>query len=78
MNPAVVRLLEELELTPLLAADAATPLEELQIDSLRTLELVACFETEFGVEVPDELLVALVDAGDLLRFLDVRSDSATS
>ena len=74
MNRQMETLLEDLDLADVVTVDATTPLSSIAVDSLRVVELVGRLEDELAVEVPDELLAALVTVGDLRRLLEVRSD----
>lgn len=43
--------------------------ENLGIDSMSTMDLLAKVEDEFGIEVPDEQLSMIVSIEDLVRFI---------
>jgi acyl carrier protein len=63
---------KDLDLAPeRLAPDAR--LEDLDIDSLRLIEILFSVEDEFGITVPtgaDELRARLVTVGDLAAYID--------
>ncbi|MFM8559008.1 MAG: acyl carrier protein [bacterium] len=48
-------------------------IEDLNADSLDTVELVMALEVEFGVEIPDEDADKLKSVGDALNYLKQRS-----
>ncbi|MFM7231874.1 MAG: acyl carrier protein [bacterium] len=48
-------------------------IEDLNADSLDTVELVMALEEEFGVEIPDEDADKLKSVGDALNYLKQRS-----
>ena len=48
-------------------------IEDLGADSLDTVELVMAFEEEFGVEVPDEDAEKLQSVGDVIKYIEERS-----
>ncbi len=58
-------------------ADQVTPqalfIEDLGADSLDTVELVMAFEEEFGVEVPDEDAEKLLTVGDVIKYIEEKS-----
>jgi acyl carrier protein len=51
----------------------ASFIEDLGADSLDTVELVMAFEEEFGVEVPDEDAEKLQSVGDVIKYIEERS-----
>ena len=51
----------------------ASFIEDLGADSLDTVELVMAFEEEFGVEVPDEDAEKLQTVGDVVKYIEERS-----
>lgn len=59
---------EESEVTP-----EASFTNDLGADSLDTVELVMAFEEEFGVEVPDEDAEKLQSVGDVIKYIEERS-----
>lgn len=48
---------------------SASFIEDLDADSLDTVELVMAFEEEFGVEIPDDAAEKIVTVGDAVSFL---------
>ena len=44
-------------------------IEDLNADSLDTVELVMAFEEEFGLEIPDEDAEKITTVGDALRYI---------
>jgi acyl carrier protein len=62
------------------SAEQVTPtarfIEDLNADSLDTVELIMAFEEEFGVEVPDEEAEKLLSVGDVIRYIEEKSESA--
>ncbi|MGI8603898.1 MAG: acyl carrier protein [Verrucomicrobiales bacterium] len=48
-------------------------IEDLGADSLDTVELVMAFEEEFGIEVPDEEAEKLLTVGDVVRYIEDRT-----
>jgi acyl carrier protein len=45
-------------------------IEDLNADSLDTVELVMAFEEEFGVVLPDETLEGITTVGDLIAVVE--------
>lgn len=48
---------------------SASFIEDLDADSLDTVELVMAFEEEFSVEIPDDAAEKIVTVGDAVSFL---------
>jgi acyl carrier protein len=48
---------------------SASFIEDLDADSLDTVELVMAFEEEFNVEIPDDVAEKIVTVGDAVSFL---------
>jgi len=48
---------------------SASFIEDLDADSLDTVELVMAFEEEFSVEIPDDEAEKIVTVGDAVSFL---------
>jgi acyl carrier protein len=44
-------------------------IEDLNADSLDTVELVMAFEEEFGLEIPDEDAEKIISVGDAIRYI---------
>ncbi|HEY5724395.1 MAG TPA: acyl carrier protein [Methylomirabilota bacterium] len=44
-------------------------IEDLNADSLDTVELVMAFEEEFGLEIPDEDAEKITTVGDAIRYI---------
>lgn len=61
-------------------AEQVTPtarfIEDLNADSLDTVELIMAFEEEFGIEVPDEEAEKLQSVGDVIRYIEEKADAA--
>ena len=62
---------EENEVTP-----EASITEDLGADSLDQVELVMAFETEFGIDIPDEEAEKIKTVGDAVTKIDSSSASA--
>ena len=45
-------------------------IDDLDADSLDTVELVMALEEEFGIQVPDEEAEKLASVGDVIRFIE--------
>ena len=60
------------------SADEVTPeasfIEDLGADSLDIVELVMAFEEEFSVEVPDEDAEKLQTVGDVVKYIEEKSN----
>jgi len=52
---------------------AASFIEDLGADSLDTVELVMAFEEEFNVEVPDEDAEKLLTVGDVVKYIEEKT-----
>ncbi len=48
-------------------------IDDLNADSLDTVELVMAFEEEFGVEIPDDAAETIQTVGDAINFLKSKS-----
>ena len=46
------------------------PEEDVDADSLDTVELVMAFEEEFGVEIPDDAADSILTVGDAVKFIE--------
>jgi acyl carrier protein len=66
-------IVEQLGVNPEQVTPAASFIEDLGADSLDTVELVMAFEEEFGVEVPDEDAEKLQTVGDVVKYIEERS-----
>ena len=66
-------IVEQLGVNPEQVTSAASFIEDLGADSLDTVELVMAFEEEFGVEVPDEDAEKLQTVGDVVKYIEERS-----
>ena len=59
-------------------ADQVTPeakfIEDLSADSLDTVELVMALEEAFGQEIPDEEAEKLQSVGDVIKYIEEKSD----
>lgn len=65
---------EQLGVTPEQVTLEAKFIEDLGADSLDTVELVMAFEEEFSVEVPDEEAEKLQSVGDVVRYVEEKSE----
>jgi acyl carrier protein len=66
-------IVEQLGVNPEQVTPTASFIEDLGADSLDTVELVMAFEEEFGVEVPDEDAEKLQAVGDVVKYIEERS-----
>ncbi len=62
---------EENEVTP-----EASITDDLGADSLDQVELVMAFETEFGIDIPDEEAEKIKTVGDAVAKIDAVADTA--
>ena len=62
---------EEAEVTP-----EASITDDLGADSLDQVELVMAFETEFGIDIPDEEAEKIKTVGDAVAKIDASTASA--
>ncbi|MBE6187636.1 MAG: acyl carrier protein [Alistipes sp.] len=60
---------KESEVTP-----EATFTGDLGADSLDSVELMMDFESEFGVEIPQEVAETMQSVGDVLNYLEAHKD----
>ena len=65
---------EQLGATPEQVTSEAKFIEDLGADSLDTVELVMAFEEEFSIEVPDEEAEKLQTVGDVVRYVEDKSE----
>ncbi len=49
--------------------EKASFMDDLEADSLDTVELVMAFEEEFGVEIPDDAAEKIQTVGDAIKFI---------
>ena len=68
-------IVEQLQVTPEQVTPSASFTEDLGADSLDTVELVMAFEEEFGVSVPDEDSETLKTVGDVIKYIEEKSQS---
>ena len=66
-------IVEQLGVNPEQVTPTASFIEDLGADSLDTVELVMAVEEEFGVEVPDEDAEKLQTVGDVVKYIEERS-----
>ena len=50
--------------------ETANFIDDLDADSLDTVELVMAFEEEFGVEIPDDAAEKISTVGDATKFIE--------
>lgn len=48
--------------------------DDLGLSSLEVINIVAAFEDEFGVEVPDRVIPTLRTVGDIVQFLEENAE----
>ncbi len=69
-------IVEQLGVNPEQVTPTARFIEDLNADSLDTVELIMAFEEEFGVEVPDEEAEKLQSVGEVIRYIEEKSEAA--
>jgi acyl carrier protein len=67
-------IVEQLGVNPDQVTPEAKFIEDLGADSLDTVELVMAFEEEFGAEIPDEDAEKLQTVGDVIKYIEERSE----
>ncbi|MDX2227137.1 MAG: acyl carrier protein [Verrucomicrobiae bacterium] len=67
-------IVEQLGVTPEQVKPEASFIDDLSADSLDTVELVMAFEEEFGVEVPDEDAEKLQSVGDVIKYIEEKTE----
>ena len=67
-------IVEQLGVNPDQVTPEAKFIEDLGADSLDTVELVMAFEEEFGAEIPDEDAEKLQTVGDVVKYIEERSE----
>ena len=67
-------IVEQLGVNPEQVTPTAKFIEDLGADSLDTVELVMAFEEEFNVEVPDEDAEKLQSVGDVIRYIEDKTE----
>ena len=67
-------IVEQLGVNPEQVTPQASFIEDLGADSLDIVELVMAFEEEFGVEVPDEDAEKLQTVGDVIKYIEEKSN----
>ena len=60
---------EEIEIT----RDSAL-VDDLALSSLEVINIVAAFEDEFGIEVPDRVIPTLRTVGDIVDYLEENAE----
>ena len=53
--------------------EGASFIDDLDADSLDTVELVMAFEEEFGVEIPDDAAENIQTVGDAVKFIEANN-----
>ena len=53
--------------------ESASFIDDLEADSLDTVELTMSFEEEFGVEIPDDAAETIQTVGDAIKFITEKS-----
>ena len=48
--------------------------EDLGLNSLEVINIVAAFEDEFGIELPDRVIPTLRTVGDIVRYLEENAE----
>ena len=56
-----------------ITADSAL-VDDLGLSSLEVINIVAAFEDEFGIEVPDRVIPTLRTVGDIVNFLEENAE----
>jgi acyl carrier protein len=59
-------------LTKSKVTEKASFIDDLDADSLDTVELVMAFEEEFGVEIPDDAAEKILTVGDAIKYLEAK------
>src|SRR5438132_3644689 len=67
-------IVEQLGVNPEQVTPTASFIEDLGADSLDIVELVMAFEEEFSVEVPDEDAEKLQTVGDVMKYIEEKSN----
>ena len=68
-------IVEQLGVNPEQVTPNASFIEDLGADSLDIVELVMAFEEEFSVEVPDEDAEKLQTVGDVVKYIEEKSNN---
>ena len=66
-------IVEQLGVNPEQVTETASFIQDLNADSLDTVELVMAFEEEFNVEVPDEDAEKLQTVGDVVKYIEEKT-----
>lgn len=53
--------------------ESANFIDDLEADSLDTVELVMAFEEEFGIEIPDNIAETILTVGDAVKHISENS-----
>ena len=69
-------IVEQLGVNPEQVTPTASFIEDLGADSLDTVELVMAFEEEFSIEVPDEDAEKLQTVGDVIKYVEEKSQKS--
>jgi len=67
-------IVEQLGVNPEQVTETASFIQDLNADSLDTVELVMAFEEEFNVEVPDEDAEKLQTVGDVVKYIEEKTN----
>ena len=57
--------------------DTASFVDDLDADSLDTVELVMALEEEFGIEIPDEDAEKMTSVGESIRYIDEKATKSS-
>ena len=60
---------EQLDVSVDKVTDDARFIEDLGADSLAVVEIVLSFETEFGIDIPDEVTSEMHTVGDVIAYI---------
>jgi len=61
---------EQLQMDPASITENSRLIEDLRADSANVMVMILELETEFGIEVEDEVILNLKTVGDVVKYID--------
>ena len=71
MKDEVINLIAEtLDVNPKKISEKTNLVKDLEVESLDLVDLVAAFEEQFGIEIPDKDIKNLQTVGDIVKYAE--------
>jgi acyl carrier protein len=76
MKDKVIKLIAEtLDVDAKKISEKTNLVKDLEVESLDLVDLVAAFEEQFGIEIPDKDIKNLQTVGDIIEYAETHQDA---